>query len=261
MQISELFDQFITEDPASVLSHPYTLMLLAERSQQTGTFPRNLKTALSFGEALSPTIRKALEDIWNVQVIDSYSANEIGIIAIQCPETENLHVRVENVKVEVLDEHGQPCLPGTIGKVVITTLHNFASPLIRYEIGDFAEVGGRCSCGRNLPVLSRILGRHRNLCVLKSGERFFPEIRAELEKFSQIRQFQAHQKSLEDIDLRVVSVRPFTDGEKEEIQALIQKKLHFPFNVEVIEVEDIPRAANGKFEEFMSEIPEARIDS
>ncbi len=143
---------------------------------------------------------------------------------------------------------------------MVTPLHNFASPLIRYEIGDYAEVGKTCTCGRTLPVLNRILGRHRNLCVLKNGERFFPEIRENLIKFGHILQFQAHQKTLEDIDLRIVAARPFSDEERDEVQAILRKKLHYPFNVNIIEVDDIPRAANGKFEEFKSDLPGAEID-
>jgi phenylacetate-CoA ligase len=261
LPISELFEQFIAENPAVVFSHPYTLMLLAERSRETGILPVKLSHAQSFGEALSPNIRQTLREVWNVPVIDSYSATEIGIIAHQCPDNEQLHIQVENVRVEVLDDNGNQCRPGTVGKVVITTLQNFASPLIRYEIGDYAEVGDNCTCGRTLPVLTRILGRHRNLCVLKNGERFFPEIQSHLKPFNHLRQFQAHQRSLEEIDLKVVADRPFTDDEKNEVQAIIQKKFHYPFRVNVIEVSDIPRAANGKFEEFKSDLQEARIDS
>ena len=46
--------------------------------------------------------------------------------------------------VEVLNEDGSACAPGECGKVVITHLHNFASPLIHYDIDDFAEVGEAC---------------------------------------------------------------------------------------------------------------------
>lgn len=260
LPISELFDQFINEAPSSVLSHPYTLMLLAERSRETGIQPTHLATVRSFAEMVTPNIRQTLREVWNVPVIDSYSATEIGIIAHQCPENETLHVQPENVRVEVLDDNGNQCKPGTSGRVVLTPLQNFASPLIRYEIGDYAEVGESCSCGRTLPVLSRILGRHRNLCVLKNGERFFPEIQADLKSFGHLRQFQAYQKTLEDIDLKIVATRPFTQTEKSEVQSIVQKKFHYPFRVNIIEVDDIPRAANGKFEEFKSDIPEAKID-
>jgi phenylacetate-CoA ligase len=54
---------------------------------------------------------------------------------------------------------------------VVTPLHNFAMPLIRYAIGDYAEAGPPCACGRGLPVLARILGRARNLLTLPHGER------------------------------------------------------------------------------------------
>ena len=50
-------------------------------------------------------------------------------------------------------------------------LHNFAMPLIRYAIGDLAEVGAACPCGRTLPVLRRVLGRTRDMLVLPSGEK------------------------------------------------------------------------------------------
>jgi len=260
LPISELFEQFIAEDPAYVQSHPYTLLLLAETSRKTGVLPRNLIAARSFGEVLSAKTRQTLREVWDVPVIDCYSATEIGIMSHQCPENETQHVQVENVRIEVLDDDDIPCKPGAIGRVVVTTLNNFATPLIRYEIGDYAEVGEPCTCGRTLPVLNRILGRHRNLCVLKNGERFYPEMRESMAKFPHILQFQAHQKTLEDIDLRIVAARSFTAEEREEVQSVLQKKLHYPFNVNITEVDDIPRAANGKFEEFKSDIPGAEID-
>ena len=54
--------------------------------------------------------------------------------------------------------------------MVITDLHNFAMPLIRYEIGDYAEAGDLCPCGRGLPVITRIVGRVHNMLTLPSGE-------------------------------------------------------------------------------------------
>src|SRR6185295_14515719 len=99
---------------------------------------------------------------WGVGVVDVYSSEECGQIALQCPEHEQYHVQSESVLVEVLDDEGRPCAPGTIGRVVLTTLQNFAMPLIRYDIGDFAEPGPACPCGRALPVLTRIVGRVRN---------------------------------------------------------------------------------------------------
>jgi phenylacetate-CoA ligase len=98
-----------------------------------------------------------VEEAWGVPVIFIYSRAEIGVMALQCPQNDHLHVQSENVRLEVLDDDNMPCQPGETGRVVVTPLHNYQTPLVRYEIGDYAEVGEACSCGRGLPVLIRIL--------------------------------------------------------------------------------------------------------
>ena len=76
-------------------------------------------------------------------------------------------------------------------------------PLIRYEIGDFAEVGDRCSCGRGLPVLRRILGRVRNMLTLPDGRLIWPSISDEgLQHLSGLQR-------LQELDLEHTAI---TDG-------------------------------------------------
>ena len=98
-----------------------------------------------------------------------YSSQEVGYIALECPTGESYHVQAENVLVEVLDDQDRPCSPGDVGRVVVTALHNFATPLLRYDIGDYAEVGAPCPCGRGLPALRRIMGRQRNMALLPTA--------------------------------------------------------------------------------------------
>ena len=76
--------------------------------------------------------------------------------------------------IEVLRPDNTPCEPGEVGKVVASSLSNFATPMLRYENGDMAEVGESCPCGRGLHVLKRIIGRVRNMAVLPNGERLMP---------------------------------------------------------------------------------------
>src|SRR3546814_11153852 len=87
---------------------------------------------------------------------------------------EVYHAQSENVLLEVVDDDGRPCGPGETGRVLITSLHNFATPLIRYELGDYAEVGSPCACGRGLPVIKQVLGRKRNRLILSDGRSGFP---------------------------------------------------------------------------------------
>jgi len=147
------------EQPDYLISLPSNVEALAAHCLKEGvTLPR-LKQVLTVGEPVPPALRATVRKAWNVTVKDSYSCEEAGYLAMQCPQEEVLHVQSESVLLEIVDEAGRACAPGKAGRVVVTSLHNFATPLIRYELGDLAEFGAPCTCGRGLPVISRVLGR------------------------------------------------------------------------------------------------------
>jgi phenylacetate-CoA ligase len=138
---------------------------------------------------------------------------------------------------------------------VVTTLHNFATPLIRYELGDYAVAGGPCPCGRGLPVIDRVLGRTRNLLRLPDGRRYFPSFPSDTwAHIAPIRQLQVAQRTLEDIELRVVVDRPLTAGEEARLADAFRDTLLHPFRINVAYRDEIARSGNYKFEDFISEL-------
>jgi len=153
----------------------------------------------------------------------------------------------------VLDERGNPCPPGEMGRVVITDLHNFATPLIRYDIGDFAEPALACSCGRGLPVLSRIVGRARNLLVAPDGRRRYPFIgQSQYLDIAPIVQHQVVQTSLHRVEVRIVMREPPTQEQVERLRAHVAAQMPADIDVEVVQVERLPRGPGGKYEDFIS---------
>ena len=129
-------------------------------------------------------------------------------------------------------------------------------PLVRYNIGDYAEVGQPCACGRGLPVLTRILGRVRNMLRLESGETFWPMLGTrDLSDIAPIRQQQIVQKTYDSLEIRLVVTRPLTAAEEERLRRLIEARFPPGFRQQLVYCESIPRGAGGKFEEFLSEIP------
>ena len=177
------------------------------------------------------------------------------MMALECPAEPHYHVQAESVLLEVLDDDGRLCKPGEVGRLVATDLHNFAQPLIRYEVGDHAEVGAACSCGRGLPVLKRILGRSRNMLRLPDGSSIWPvPLFSQYTAAAPIRQMQMVQKSVTDIQMRVVVARALTPDEEAEVTKLVQRDLGHPFNVTFEIVDAIERGANGKYEDFRSEV-------
>ena len=162
------------------------------------------------GETITDEFRGICQEVWGKPVADMYSCEEAGYIALQCPKHEHYHIQSENILVEVLDEHDKPCRPGEIGRVVLTTLHNFAMPLIRYEILDYAEVGGECPCGRGLPVLKRIVGRQRNMITHPDGSQHWPSFPASTwSHIGPIRQMQMIQKEPDYIVINLVAEKTF----------------------------------------------------
>ena len=92
-------------------------------------------------------IRGVCEDVLGARPIDQYGANEIGLLACECPWCGHYHLNAETLLVEILDADGKPCAPGEMGRVVVTSFYNYAMPFIRYEIGDFAVAGpARVKC-------------------------------------------------------------------------------------------------------------------
>lgn len=243
------------ENPDYLISVASNVQELARHCGRQGLRPPRLREVRTYGEALHPDARADIRSAWGVPVIDMYSCREAGYLALQCPAHEHYHVQAEGVYLELLDERGQPCAPGTLGRVVITVLHNFATPLIRYDIGDYAEAGEPCDCGRNLPVIRRIVGRVRNMLRLPDGSLRHPRFgEAQFGSIAPVRQFQVVQKTLQDIEVALVVARPLSAGEEMVLRALIVKNLKHAFNVSFVYCDDIPRSAGGKYEDFRSEV-------
>jgi phenylacetate-CoA ligase len=187
-------------------------------------------------------------------VADVYSSEEVGYIAFQC-ERGRYHVQAENIMLEIIDEAGNPRPPGHVGRVVITVLHNFAMPLIRYEIGDYAAFGEACPCGRGLPVLERIVGRRRNMLRLPDGTEHWPSFPEDRwVGIAPIRQLQVVQTAIDRVVLRTVVDRPLTSIEIDQLRRVFADVLCFPHDVVVEQVDHIPRLPNAKFEDFISEL-------
>lgn len=242
------------EDPDYLITHPSNLKTLAARAIERDLRLPRLKQLRTFGEVLTGDTVRLCGRAWGVGIADTYSAEEVGYIALQCP-LGAYHVQAENLLVEILGEDGRPCAPGEIGRVVLSTLHNFAMPLLRYDIGDYACAGQACACGRGLPVLKQIFGRVRNMLRLPDGTRHWPSFPEDRwVGIAPIRQVQVVQKAPDHILLRVVAHRPFSDAESAQLIDTFADTLRFPHRIDIERVESIPRGRNAKFEDFLSEI-------
>lgn len=256
--VEEQAEWLMREEPDYLLTYPSVVTALVEYFNHLKQRLKRLREVRTYGEVLDPHVRQLVRQNWAVPITDVYSTQEVGYVAIQCPEVEeHYHVQAENVFVEVLDEKGRQCKPGEVGRIVITTLQNFAMPLLRYEIGDYAQVGPNCSCGRGLPVLSRILGRQRNMFILPTGEKKWPCMDTTIEGLGEltcVRQFQVVQESFTELTVNLRVTRSLTEKEESIIRRALVSGIGYSFDITICYVEKIDRSPNGKFEDYRCDL-------
>jgi phenylacetate-CoA ligase len=75
-----------------------------------------------------------------------------------------------------------------------------------------------------------------------------------LSKELPIKQFQFVQKSLECIEARLVTEKPFSREEETQFVNAIHRRLQHKFDIEISYLDNISRSKSGKFEDFISEV-------
>lgn len=195
--------------PVCLEGYADALYELAAHVEKSGLHLPPPAAVISSAGTLLPHMRSRIEGTFGSEVFDRYGSREVGSIAAECERHEGLHVVGETTIVEVVDERGRSVGEGEEGEVLVTTLHNYTMPLIRYRIGDRAVRGpDRCSCGRPYPLLARVLGRSES-CIRKSDggvvlpEFFIHVIGVEYNDGS-IGKFQVVQESADRITVIVV---------------------------------------------------------
>jgi phenylacetate-CoA ligase len=148
-------------------------------------------------------------------VFETYGSRETMLIASECEAHQGMHISEENLFVEIV-RSGSPVPAGDVGDVVITDLHNYGMPMIRYVNGDVAVLSpeSRCSCGRSLRRIERVEGRRADTMTDRDGNAvpgivfhvLFSDARQEI-----VSQFQAVQRESGAVCLKVVRGRDFTE--------------------------------------------------
>ena len=257
LQVEEMaahLDAIRRHRPRVLLGYASSLGFLAEAAGPGSSIP-GLRGVISSAETLLPETRTTIEAAFGVPVHDRYGSREFGTIAQQCEQLGGYHVSHDRLVVEVLDETGQPCVPGQRGELVLTDLDNRVMPLVRYRTGDLATwAAGGCPCGRTLPILESVAGRVSDLLVGVNGRvvscpgpTFF------LAGNPGVRQLQIVQDAVEEICLRVVPTAAWDQNRHDQLVARIRDLLgNLTVSVEL--TEEILPTASGKYRFALSRV-------
>ena len=201
----------------------------------------------SSAERLHDFMREEIEEQFDSSVYDFYGSREVGAIAGECSKGSR-HIFIQNNVVEILDDSENIVKNGEEGRIVVTNLHNYSMPMIRYDIGDTGSMGGNdCVCGSQLPVLHTLTGRVTDHFISKQGTLIHGEFFTHLFYFRDwVEQFQVDQLSLDRVRVSIVRRSSVDEEDVADITRNIRLVMGHECDVEWRYVDEIESTAEGK---------------
>ncbi len=256
--LEKFVSQIREHEPVLVDGYAESLNFLASYVREGGNPGFSPKAMMSSAQALPENVLQDIEDGFKTRVFDKYGSREFSGIAYQCDRSRDHHVMDESYIVEILVD-GRPAEPGEVGEIVITDLHNFSVPLIRYRIGDLATAVDNeapCACGRHLSRIGRIEGRTQAIVHCGNGVwipgTFFAHFFKDYEY--SIRFFQIVQHEPGAFDLLIVKNRQFSETSFEEMMRKLREYIGDETVVDTKFVDEIPLVRTGKRSPVVSSV-------
>jgi len=247
--------------PKQIVAYANAIYELARFAEKENLYVAPQASIITSADTLFPFMREKIEEVFQCKVYNRYGSREVGDIACEKPEHDGLWVAPWGNYIEIVDRHGNPVPDGTEGEIIVTSLTNYAMPLVRYRIGDMgalAPMEGHGAYYRG-QVLKSIFGRNGDMFKLKNGGLirggYFTVL---LYHKDWIEKYQVIQKSLSSITFRIVKADSASDCTQQELAEITAKtrigmgqdcEVNFEF------VEKIPPSASGKYRYVICEVP------
>lgn len=162
-----------------------------------------LSVCFSSSEALDGPTREYLESVVGCSMVEAYANEENGLLGQQLPGSTTYVLNHSGYVFELLKlDSDEPAGEGEVGRIVLTDLHNYAYPFIRYDTGDTGVM--EPDAAGAWPALVRLYGRRMDLIHDAAGNPVHPMVFARvLKNLPGIRQWQFVQKGRRSYELRI----------------------------------------------------------
>jgi phenylacetate-CoA ligase len=205
------------------------------------------KAVFTTSEKLYPRMRDTIAGVFSCDVFDGYGLYDGGLTAFECAEHRGMHIDMERSVMELVADDGQQLESGQ-GRIIATSLANYAMPLIRYDTNDIGIVSpDPCPCGRPYPLLREICGRSGDFLYTPEGRAVHSLLFAYIfDELPWVKEYQVVQERLDRITIRVIPDAGFDERKLENARALIQKQSE-TWNVDFSVVSHIEKTRSGKY--------------
>jgi phenylacetate-coenzyme A ligase PaaK-like adenylate-forming protein len=237
---------------ADVLSGPPSVLSwLADEFTDEDRRRMGFQLTIMGAETSTALMRRQIERGYGAPLAELYGSHEVVFIAMQRPGGDDYRVCEEAVYFEVLKD-GRPAEPGERGEVVVTALHSFAMPFIRYRLGDEVTLGDPPDDARDPYLTIRSIdGRIIDRFVFADGRVYHPySLKEAFHDVEDVRSFQIVQTDPDRVLVRLVLY-----GNEREATNRIEAGLREMLGADVavqLEVTDSLQPAAGKFRPYVS---------
>lgn len=231
--------------PKAIIAYASAVYIFSKYVKNKGIEGIRPKVIISQAEKLFDYQRKVIEEVFECKVFDFYGSREIIAMASECIKHIGYHISAENVVLEFV-RNGKHVSPGEKGRILVTDLHNYAMPFIRYENGDIGvPTNETCSCGINLPLMKSIEGRITDALLIGGTIISSPSLTLVF-KNHPIKQYQLVQETENKIVIKIVKANSYSQKNTEELYKMMRKIIGDNANLDIIFVDNIPPAKSGK---------------
>ncbi|MFC5044934.1 CoF synthetase [Aquimarina hainanensis] len=239
------FIKWLEKDPSkkSFLGYASALEKICKYLDRHGAaaIKANVQSIITMSESLNDYTKQSLEKYFGVQPLSRYSNNENGILAQESFDKKGFVINKASYHIEILDmKTDKPVGMGERGRIIVTDLHNYAMPLIRYDTGD---VGAMNLDEEGNPYIMYIQGRKLDLIYDTKGKLVPSHVSYKLCKYGDYKQFQLVQYGIKDYLIKLNTTKKVDEEKmKEEYKEYFGKDA----KITIEYVNDIPLLSSGK---------------
>lgn len=246
-QTDELWRQTLKEcvrfKPRFIVGYVSSVEEFAQFLLKEGSKVHGIKAVIAAAEPVYASTKRLVAKAFAAPLFNAYGSREFMSIASECDRQEGLHINSENLFVETEYPSSE-----TPSEFLVTDLHNYGMPFIRYRIGDIGLLSNSvCPCGRGLPLIRSVEGRVLQALRTRAGRvvpgEFFPHL---LKDVLEVREFRVQQMSLDEIVISIVLRRPLLDSSQTMLRHETSKVFGNDVRVSIKPVETIPLQPSGK---------------
>jgi len=218
------------------------------------TFP--LKAVLTSSETLFDYQQVAIEKAFSCKIFDFYGMAERVVFATECDHHQGHHLNLDYGITEFLDSDNKPIADGKLGKIVATSLHNFAMPMIRYQTNDSCSLkNSLCECGRSFPLMEDVATKNEAIVTLPDGRLISPSVLTHpFKPMKNIIESQIIQEKIDLLRIKIVKNNNYGPDDERLLLAGFTERLGKNIAFELEYVDEIPRTKGGKFKWVISKI-------